>query len=457
MNPRQRSAILGLLACVGCSSSGPSPDPLSSGDSPDASTPPPSPPAPTGADAGAPDATASFDLHVSLIDRDVPVAGRTIVVADARGRTTSGMSAADGSCSFPGVTPPYDVALLPTSGALATQAFLGLHAADVRIDPQGAGSTNSRAKATINAAIAYPSCPSGCSVQIFTSSPHGFGSAEAYPTGPARIGSVSFEHDWTPSAASEVFAIDVLVADAGFTNYWYAHADRFSLAPNATENLGTLIPQPISTFGPVTITANDAAIPTDWQKAMQMYLHVPGATPMMSLQRVASSSLVTFLPNVPGATFSVTAWRNAADILDAAGNSIETQDCSAMTDSLPLSTNSVALSLDGPPKMIAPLPQGTLSRSDTPIAWAPRAGALTYVSIWPLAGMNGFNVVTSESSLSAERLRRVGIELATGQSTFMLETIGALSMDEIVDPRATKSLASGNGYARHVFRFTVLP
>ncbi len=396
-------------------------------------------------DAGAvPAPRESINIDGTVIDYvGQPVAGARLLVVDARGTKTEALAGASGAFHVTNVSPPYDLKLSSVGGREGLdRAFLGLMRGNPRVVDYGATVTPpARFKASVSLSVSFPGCPQNCSLQVWTGSANGgYGRSPLSFVSAATSAAVTVEHEWsTPPGAptgSGNVGLDVLVANQAYTSFWYAHLDTGTLQPNGTLNMGSVTPQPVGTFGPTTIITHDATIPSEWRKDLQVFLFLPGVGAPMYLQRVNASTLVTFLPNIPGATFSVGAWRSLPDVRDpVTGAPLLSRRSNASTDAMPLSAATVPLTIEKGPEPLRPTPSGTLSRGSSGIAWQPAPGRLATISLVDrVENVNIGMITTSGSELRLDRLAGLGMTLREGRHYLSLQTSRAPSLDDTLDP-----------------------
>jgi len=436
----------------------------------------PIPPAPAGeggaANSDAPpsvegEAAAQADVKGTVIDYlDKPIAGCPVLVVDAKGKKIEATTDGYGAFVAKGVSVPYDLEVAPPPSATEgfPRVFLGLTRKDVKIvhdaGPSAAGTAR---KGSVTASIQLPACASGCTTQVWTASANGFGRYSRWSQpGGARTESVTVEHDWTQSAtapAAESVAVDVLVSDASFTTFWHSRLGSWELDPDETLNLGTIAPQPVARFGPVTIQVKDPTVPAQWRKDMQVFFTAPGHNAAFYLQRVQSGSLVTFLPNIPGATFQVSAWRSAEDVTDPdTGDRLLSQRTQVHTEQLPLSTTNVELEITKGPSTLRPQPMGTLSRATAGFAWEPTPGRIGQLDVYDVFQKKVVAIVsTAASEIPFDRLQAIGITFRDGRHNLTLTTQPGTSIDALVDPARSTASSQASSLTEIGFAFDIVP
>ena len=405
----------------------------------------------------------TIELKGTVVDgAGAPQKGQRLLIVDSAESRHEATSAEDGRFTVAGVAPPYDVKVLAAPDTaqpvIAAYVYLGLTRPAVRLLGPSEVRQPVQQQGTISTTISYPACPQACSVQVWTGSEHGYGRESGSVMGAAGTLPLSVEHEWTGSSEERV-GVDVLIANATFSSYSYQHVGDFLLKPGETKAIGAITPPPIGRFGPVTISTADNGVPASWDKDMQVFLSLPETAAPMYLQRVAATALVTYVPNVPGATFQIATWRNAPDVDDPSGNPIVRRSSTATSPDLPLSTPAVSLTLRKGPDMIRPMPQGALPRPSGGLAWEPVEGALTSVGLSDPVRSTSMAVYTAEHELPLARLDRLGLSLQDGKQHLELSTTGGVSLDTLVDPdvEMTRLFGDGRSITNLSFSFIVTP
>lgn len=453
------------LAAVACSAydaapASSEPDPTRTGDA----SPSPASPSASGSSSasssGTPGTPAKHPVQGTLVDYfGVPAPDARIRVVDASGNVQDAKANASGAFSFADVAAPYDVRVLPPEGVVgAPQAYFGLSQAELRVTVRmAAASPLVWNKGIVTVPVNVGACPS-CIVQIYTTSPGGgLGRNSFTAANVSSTTSVAVEHQWATSgnpAPSGTITVDVLVSDTAYTTFQYKRSSGGVLQPGGTMSVYAISPTPIGKFGPVTITVNDAEVPAAWNRDLQVFLKLPGTESSMYLQRVASPSLVTNVPNVPGATFSVGAWARGETKYDAEYEVVVDRSAGTTTADQPLSTATATATLLAGPAMIRPLPEGELSLQGPGLAWTAKPGRVVDVSLSDVSAKKMVaRLVTTEAGLSFARLAKLGLTLEAGPHVLKVETYDGTVGGLLTNPPAPGTRA----WTRDDYRFTVTP
>lgn len=409
---------------------------------------------------------APIDMKGTVVDDGLrPIAGCPVLVVDAKGKKVEATTDNDGVFIANGVAAPYDLKVASPS-ALSdghAQILLGLTRSDVRLLHRASDPTTwMDRRGKVLASVAYPACPSGCYVQVRTASSRGHGAYLEWTSGPAHTARVAVDHDWkapVSAPSDENVSVDVLISDEDFATFWHSRIEPWTLQPDGALDLGTIVPQPIARFGPVTIRVNAHDVPIDWRKEIQVFLAVPGHTPAFYLQGASSNSLVTFLPSIPGATFEVSARQRAEHLTDpTTGDRLLSQSAHARVASLPLSTIKVTLEVHKGPSVLRPEAMGLLSRASAGFAWEPTPGRIGQLGIDDAAEQRPLAIIsTAANEVPLERLEALGIALRDGRYTLSLVTQVAASLDAWAESAASTGPSDGTSSTVIEFAFDVVP
>ncbi|MDB5217449.1 MAG: hypothetical protein JWO86_5376 [Myxococcaceae bacterium] len=426
------------------------------------------PPAPAAVveDARAPQLPAIDVAGRVVNDADEVVVGRPIVIVDHRGKRQEVLTDEDGGFYAGTVAPPYDllVEAAPSGAVITPLVFLGLQRADPRLEVFEHQGPTERAEAqSIRIGVKLPPCRSvdtGCWVSVVTWSPRGCGgTAGSYVAGtPGAVYDV--EHSWSDAVvpASETVDVHVLIGDADYTQYAYAHVDHVAARPGELTDVGVVTAAEIGSSEPVSIAARTPGAPADWGWTLASELELPGGAPM-SLRYEWSASSAMRLPILPGATWRVAAWVQHPPTPD---RPYFQRSAQAWSGTLPLETTNVALTVPAVPEPMRPALEGPFSRRERALVWDGHAPALASVVLVDLArSEQRFRVFTAEPDVPLRRLEALGLRrIDHGAHVLDLTTTPGATVDELTDPdeshrkdRFDLRVAGGTTYQR--FRFTV--
>jgi hypothetical protein len=453
------STLLTLFACGG-EDVAPRGNSSSTASSSDGSSGNPGPYGPNDLDSGTIGAPAKQPVQGKLVDYlGAPVADARVRIVDALGNMQEAKSNGSGSFSFADVPAPYDLRVLPAQGVYDwPHAYFKLAERDIRLTvatPTGLPTIWN--KAVISVPVNVGACLS-CSVQVYTTSPDGgYGRSTFQASNVPSSTLVSVEHQWATKgnpAPSGNFTVDVLVSDSTYSTFQYQRAGSFSgLQPNGNASISAVSPTSIGKFGPITISVNTTDIPAVWSKDLQVFLNLPGTQLSMYLQRVFSNSLVTHVPNVPGATFGVQVGARGDTKYDGQGNIVVDRISGTGTGELALSTANVALTLRAGPRMVRPLPEGQLSLQSAGFEWAPQPGRVFDIQLSSVDGKGLGRFITSETGIPFARLAKLGIVINPSVHVLDLSSyVGTVG--ELVGPTPPSRPMEST---RDSYRFTVTP
>lgn len=399
-------------------------------------------------------------------DLEGAIVGRPITVVDGRGRRQEVLTDEDGGFYAMGVVPPYDVLVeqAPSGVVITPLVFLGLRRRDPRLEVfERQGSTPRPAAQPIRIGVKLPPCraPEGaCWVAVVSASPSGGGgTAGSYVDGTENA-VYDLEHSWREATTrpAETIDVHVLVGDAEYTQYAYAHVTRVPIHPGEPSDLGVAVPSPVESTEPVAVAGHTSGVPEGWQWTLASELELPGGA-AIALRYDWSAASSMRLPRLPGATWRVGAWVQHPPTPDRPYFHRSSQ---AWSGSLPLATANVALDVPVAPEPIRPEMEGTLSRRGVGLAWDGHAPALASIVLVDLArGKQRFRAFTSEPELALRRLEALGLaRLEPGEHVFDLTTTPGAIVDELAEPdehtrrsRADVRVPGGSTYQR--FRFLV--
>lgn len=390
-------------------------------------------------------------------------AGALVTLVDAEGLAQSAMTDGTGQFRIEGVTAPYDLVVRPPvpNSARTPFVYLGLTRASLDILdyllPSGAPSTASTSSTgTLALSIPIPPCVGGCVVDVSSVSSDGGEGGSVYYGLPSSVThAFTLDHEWQGTGATTGVVLDIMIADQSYEHYWYNELGSYSLAPGGTVDLGAVAPTSISTFGPLTITGDDTAVPAGWRRDMGVFINNANGTFFYG-QRVASASLVTFLPNIPGSTMGLGLWATDDGATDPkTGATTDSRVSQAELSHFPLTTTSMSPKLLAPIAPLSPLAGGTFALSSKKMTWQATPGRTTQVEIVTGNSIDLF-VYTDGGELSVDRLAALGVTLTAGTHSLRYSSYDATSVDSVVDP-STSANSQSSGFTSAQIEFTVTP
>jgi hypothetical protein len=432
------------------------------------------------ASAPRPPADAAVDAPVAALpaldvagrvtdDRDVAIVGRPLTILDRRGTRQEVLTDEEGGFWVGGVAPPYDVLVdaAPSGAVITPLVFFGLRRSDPRLEVferQGPDAPPPASQA-LHLAVKLPPCRSvdrGCWVSVVTSSASGGGGSAGSFTAGAASAEYTVEHTFRePSLrAAEAVDVHVLVGDADYTEYAYAHLGQVPARPGETTELGTVEPLHVDTTEPATVAGHAEALPEGWEWTLSSQVLMPGGA-AIGLRYDWSPSSAMKLPILPGATWQVAAWVQHPPTPESPYFHRSSQ---AWSGTLPLSTTNIALDVPAVPDSVRPTLEGALSRTGAGLAWDGHAPALASVVLVDLAhGQQRFRAFTAEAVVPLRRLEELGLRrLEIGEHVLDLTTTPGATVDELTDPdeghrkeRFGTQVAGGSTYQR--FQLVVTP
>lgn len=404
-----------------------------------ARTPAPAGP-PAESDAQAPE-PPTIDVGGRVVDDlEGAIVGRPITVVDGRGKRQEVLTDEDGGFYAMGVVPPYDVLVeqAPSGAVITPLVFLGLRRRDPRLEVfERLGSTPRPAAQPLRIGVKLPPCRAtegACWVAVVSASPSGGGgTAGSYVDGTDHA-VYDLDHSWreTTTRPAETIDVHVLVGDAEYTQYAYAHVTRVPIHPGEPSDLGVTVPSPVASTEPVAVSGHTSGMAEGWQWTLASQLELPGGA-AIALRYDWSAASSMRLPSLPGATWRVGAWAQHPPTPDRPYFHRSSQ---AWSGSLPLTAANVALDVPVAPEPIRPEMEGTLSRRGVGLAWDGDAPALASVVVVDLArGKQCFRAFTSEPELALRRLEALGLpRLEPGEHVLDLTTKPGAIVDEVAEP-----------------------
>ena len=375
-------------------------------------------------------------------DLEGAIVGRPIAVVDRRGKRQEVLTDEDGGFFAMGVVPPYDVLVeqAPSGAVITPLVFLGLRRADPRLEVfERQGTTTRPAAQPIRIGVKLPPCRAtegSCWVSVVTASPSGGGgTAGSYVDGTENA-VYDVDHTWREETTrpAETIDVHVLVGDAEYTQYAYAHVARVPVHPGEPSDLGVAVPVAVDSTEPTAASAHTSGMPEAWQWTLASQLELPGGA-AIALRYDWSASTSMRLPVLPGATWRVGAWAQHPPTPDRPYFHRSSQ---AWSGTLPLTTTNVALDVPMAPDPIRPSMEGTLSRRGVGLAWDGQTPGLASVVLVDLVrGKQRFRAFTAEREISLRRLEALGLaRLEPGEHVFDLSTTPGAIVDELTEPDA---------------------
>jgi hypothetical protein len=411
----------------------------------------------------------AFDVAGRLVDdAESPVVGRALAIVDHLGRRQEVLTDEDGGFQAAGVAPPYDLLVeAAPSGAVTTPVvFLGLGRADPRLEVFERQGPAPRAEPQpIRVGVNLPPCRSadvGCWVSVVTSSPSGGGGTAGSYTAGTESAVYDVEHAFRTAVvgANETIDVHVLVGDADYTHYAYAHLDHVAARPGEPTEARALRPAPVASSEPVSVAAGSNGAPDGWDWTLASELELSGGALIPLRYEWAAASSMR-LPLLPGATWHVGAWIQHPPTPDRPWFHRSAQ---VWSGTLPLATTDVALDVPGVPEPLRPEVEGTLSRRARALVWGAQPPSLASVVLLDLAsGQQRVRAFTTDAEVSLRRVEALGLpRIAQGPHVLDLTTTPGATVDELTDPDAQRRkdrfdvhVAGGTTYQR--FRFVVTP
>lgn len=450
---------LSLLACGGS----PDPDaqapfvddarlppPRTADDTPTIPAPPPSTQAPS----------TAKDIAGTVTDNaGNPIADVSITLLDAKGRKTETKTDASGAFDAAAVVAPYD--LHASKGY--SLVFFGLTTTSPQL--KHAGSTKPPAytshQGKLMTAVDFPTCPTtSCVAQLWSGSKTGgLGRKSLTFSGAAhRSDIIEIEHAWTNNATKDTVDVDVLLSDSSFTKFWHQKLQTDGVVKeNETALLYAAAPAPVPSVGPISIEVDAPTIPADWRKDVQVFLNVPGQHAAFYMHRTDAASLVTYLPDIAGAEYSVLSWRGATPVDDpTTGYHLHDERSGAVTKLLPVSKAPVDIQMTKGPAILAPKTLASIPRAGGKLEWEPAAGRAMEVSVWDVDGSKqAFVAYTTGASVSVGRLNELGIVLTDGRHLLNLGTRPAATVEDALSPAYWAW--NGSSWTEESVAFDVVP
>jgi hypothetical protein len=172
----------------------------------------------------------------------------------------------------------------------------------------------------------------------------------------------------------------------------------------------------LSTIGNFAATVSPVSVPADLLPPMTNVSISYADGHSAYLASVHSTSVVTGIPNILGATIGVQskAWRPGYT---------DTRQSSANVNRLPLSTTNVTLAIYGPPILQQPDPGASLSVSTGKISWSSVSGT-RLTSFRMISAGESLYVFTGGTNLHLTRVTDLGAKFVLGTADLVLEEHG---------------------------------
>ncbi len=373
-------------------------------------------------------------------DLEQPIVGRPVVVVDRRGKRFEMLTDKGGRFHAAGVADPYDLLVTRASSGAASipLVYFGLHRTDPHLEVLERIGPTEHGSQALRVGVKLPSCRKAggaCWVSVVSASVSGGGATAGSYTDGGQTAVYNFTHAFRTASpqAGETIDVHVLVGDAQYTHYAYAHVLNVPTHPAAPTDLGMTMPVAVESGDPVTISGRAILLAEQWQWTVSSQLELPGGA-VIALRYDCSPSTTMRLPRLPGAAWSVGVWAQRPSVEERPYFHRALQAWSGI---LPLTVTQVAMDLPLPPEPVRPSLEGTLSRRGLGIAWSSGAPGLATVALTDLARGQRFRAFTANSELSQRRLEALGLaRLDPGDHVLDLTTIPGATIDELTQPDA---------------------
>jgi hypothetical protein len=393
--------------------------------------------------------TSASDVQASVTVQGIVTGGsginitdRAVSVLDGAGQLQVVLTDTSGKFTVPDVVTPYDLLVTGPSTSLPI-AYLHLTAATLQLYGDELSSTTpppTESSASIAFSVALPACGGDCTLFVADSlngeEAGNYGSV-IVPESTSYPAEVSFQWHGSSSASAEV---NVLVANASLTSFWYSTFSE-TLLPSDAATWGVVTPSALATADTLTLTSTeDGSFPGWATTSLGVALYFPGggSTELADLQ---TPTLSAGIPDILGATLSV----SASTSLSVDGGAATVASIAEKT-SLALTTASESLNLYPPASWITPSVGGGGSipfRST--LQWTPSASAPLGLNLVQIGTPTGSCLVfSSTSEVSLTSLLKLGVPLSPGAYTLVLEQLGPEpSLDSLVSGGALMKLVDG--------------
>jgi hypothetical protein len=401
------------------------------------------PPAPAASAPPPPSTTSAPTIDVGgrvVDDLEQPVVGRPLVVVDRSGKRVEVMTDEEGGFHVMSIAPPYDllVTQAPSGAVITPLVYLGLTRDNPRIEVfERYGPTERPASQPLRIGVKLPPCRAttgACWVAVVSTSASGRGGTAGSYTEGAQTAIYELDHAFQEAAprAGESLDVHVLVGDAQYTQYAYAHLPHVPAHPGEPMDLGMTTPLPVPSGDPITIGGHASRLPDGWQWTLASELDVLGGG-TIPLRYDWSPSSELRLPLLPGATWRVAAWAQHPPVEDRPYFHRSSQ---AWSGTLPLTATNVAIEVPLAPETTHPTLEGRLSRRGQGLAWLAPSPALASVVLVDLErGQQRFRAFTSAAEIGLHRLFALGLSpLDPGDHVFDLTTTPGANVDELTQP-----------------------
>ena len=470
MQPRSFYAVLVapfLFASVACGGSGgdSAAEPLPSADAGAASAADASPSTSSDsvADGGAaavgsatPGATVAVHGTVTSYS-DVPIAGRTVRIVDAKGARFDVVTDSAGGFVVPGVVTPYDVRVSPEGLTDGATIYFGIK--DVAPYLHGEIATaQTWATQTFNVGVLLATACAGCAVDFVTKSPHGAGGAStSFPAG-SSVANAVLQHQFVSDGSpSEPVTIHVLVHDAARTWFRYAEASLTAVAGRTSP--GGLYTPDLVPVHPFTVSVQSAGVPANWQSELLATVMFADGAGINMLDTRGQASLSTNMPVIPSAAPSAYAW-----LMDPIGDSDATisDNVQAWSGTLLGASPSVVLTARGPVHDVVPAPHATVSLKGPGVSWTALPSTVTNFLLIDVAASRGVvTVFTDGGNVTWDRLDALGIAVSPGEQLLEIRTTPDADLAAFIAGDATKRKSLDRSVAGSAssqsWRFTLTP
>jgi hypothetical protein len=402
----------------------------------------------TGPDAGASHAEAAAteggEAGASLItvagsladDLDDIIPDRAINLIDAAGVSQVVITDMMGHFTIAGVAVPYSLSVAAPPGGSAI-VYVGLTTAK----PLLWGDTSAAASPEWNTAkiafdVTLPACGAECSVYFggFANGKAAYAyDVESYT--PLTVAPANIEVGWSgPSTASA--GVDVLIANASLSSFWHTQVTA-TVSNGDTVNAGSFLPTSIPTATTLNVTSTEEGVPSGWPTPSLSIGLTFAAGGVTTLTTVPTSLLSAGIPDLPGATLSVSAWTSLVE-----DGGVEPRAyASAGQGSLPLTSPAATTTVYAPASWVTPSTAGStaaLSLGSSKLAWVPYTGAPTGFDVLYISSTSPSAFVcyvfSADTSVSLPDLVKLGVPLAPGPFVIeMAEMRPEPALDAVVE------------------------
>jgi len=365
-------------------------------------------------DAGWSELASPVTVSGHLVDPSGdPIGGRGITLVDEGGAPVLTTTDDGGSFTFPGVSPPYDLAVAsPGAGALAAVAYLGLQTSVVVL--RGSVSSQPRGAGVDVTFAAFDCGTPSCSVSAWTQSTDdgsvGSGSVQTayFPAAGATV-SIPVPHSWIGAPQTTVVT-RVLVWDASVSSFWWASGGDVTVEDGTQIEAGPYDLEAVPSGGTTTAQVSMVGIAPGWgMPVVQFVFDYPDGIGQAVFVEPNGLSASSAIPAMPGA---------AVQVLSAVLDPGSYASALALSSPAPVTVGSAAVSLVAPPELSMPVDGGALQGADT-IAWADGAPSAADYELHLVAqgAASPVTVHVADKAVALSRIMALGLSLPAGAWT----------------------------------------